>query len=81
MTVRAYLLVDAVADNASDLSESLSSISLANCKQLVHSWPDPQVVVRLECNDLKDLAQAVAGDLADTPGVARITTMAIYPES
>ena len=31
MTVRAYLLVDAVADDASDLAESLRSVSLAIC--------------------------------------------------
>ena len=81
MTVRAYLLVDAEAEHVDDLAESLRSVSLANCLQLVHAWSDPQVVVRVECTSLPDLYQAVASDLAETPGVARITTMAIYPES
>ena len=80
MTVRAYLLVDAVADDGGDLAESLRSVSLANCLQLVHTWGDPQVVVRVECTALPDLHQAVARDLAETPGVAGITTLAIYPE-
>ena len=80
MTVRAYLLVDAVADEASDLAESLRSVSLANCLQLVHSWGDPQVVVRVECTALPDLYQAVTRDLAEAPGVAGITTLAVYPE-
>ena len=81
MTVRAYLLVDAVADNSSGLAESLRTVSLANCLQLVHAWPGPEVVVRVDCTTLPDLYQAVARDLAETPGIARITTLAIYPES
>jgi hypothetical protein len=80
MTVRAYLLVDADTDSASDLSESLRGLSLGNCLQLVHSWSDPQVVVRVECTGMTDLLRAVTGEIAETPGVARITTMAIYPE-
>jgi hypothetical protein len=80
MTVRTYLLVDAGADDASYLAESLRSVSLANCLQLVHTWGDPQVVVRVECTALPDLYHAVAHDLAETPGVAGITTLAIYPE-
>ena len=80
MTVRAYLLIDAVAGDSSDLAESLRSVSLANCLQLVHTWGDPQVVVRVECTTLPDLHQAVTRDLAETPGVAGITTLAIYPE-
>jgi hypothetical protein len=80
MTVRAYLLVDTAAEHARDLPEALRSVSLANCLQLVHSWGDPQVVVRVECTALPDLYQAIARDLAETPGVAGITTLAIYPE-
>ena len=80
MTVRAYLLVDAAADDAGELAASLASVSLGNCKQLVHAWSWPEAVVHVECGDLSYLTEAITRDLAGVPGVARITTLAIYPE-
>ena len=81
MTVRAYLLVDAVADNEGGLVASLESVSLGNCKQLVHAWDWSEAMVRVECDDLSYLIEAVTRDLAGAQGVARITTLVVYPEA
>jgi hypothetical protein len=61
------------------VADALRSASLGNCLQLVHTWHDPRVVVRLECNSIADVVPAVA-ELAATPGVARLAALAIYPD-
>lgn len=70
-TVEARVVLMPGADAAKTMVESLESVGLSNCKQLVESALDV-VVVRIECNTAEDMKPAVA-DLLPADGMDRAT--------
>ncbi len=75
--VRAYLLIEADPGSGSDLLPRLRGLSLGNCLLLAEQMMPGEIVAHLHCNDLPDVTQALAGDIAPLAGVKRATVLAL----
>jgi DNA-binding Lrp family transcriptional regulator len=74
--VRAILYVE-VAEGSPSAADQLEHVSLANCLQLVSFLSPNEVIVRVECNDVTSLNEAITHSFAEISGVTRITTCVV----
>ena len=80
MTMRGYVLIETADGQAGDIGASVGH-GLANCLALGHAFQPSELVVHLECTELKDFQKAILDDLARRQGVKRITPVAIVPDA
>jgi DNA-binding Lrp family transcriptional regulator len=78
--VRAYLLIETAPDKAAAVQASVGH-GLMNCLAIGHIFMPSEVMVHIECTDLKDLHEAITHDLAQLEGVKRITPCVVIAKA
>jgi hypothetical protein len=73
--VRAYVLVETTPDKVEAIRDSIGH-GLTNCLAIGHTLVpgEPEVMVVVQCDQLKYLNQAINDDWVKLDGVRRITT-------
>lgn len=62
-TVLAHIVLKVKDGKIEDVSSAVKSVSLSNCKHLVETAHNSVVIIRLECNEGKDIKAAISGEL------------------
>ena len=76
MTVRAYVLIETTPERTEAVHDAVGH-GLTNCLALGTTFRTSEVLAHLECNDVKDLYEAIAQEYPGRDGVIRVTPLQI----